>query len=259
MADNLTLGRGELRFAKFKPGTTTPGGERYIGNTPEFNLTIENENLDHFNSDHGVNEKDDSIVLSTNRTGSLTTDNIHPENLALFFLGSTKKVTVAAAVAEVDTFTDVEGGLYYQLGTSSANPSGVRKVTNVTVAVSGGGGGGAAPAAGDDYTIDLELAQIYIVPGGALEGKSISVTYDVSASTRQQIISGATAVEGSLRFVSFNPKGEKIDYFMPQVSITANGDYALKGDDWQAIPFTIEIKKKGDLAAIYADGRPFTS
>lgn len=68
--------------------------------------------------------------------------------------------------------------------------------------------------------------------------------------------SGAAAIEGSLRFISFNPKGDKIDYFMPKVSITPNGDFAMKGDDWQILPFTIEVKKKGELAAIYADGRP---
>ena len=97
MADNLTLGRGELWFAPYLTGTTTPDGERYIGNSPEFSLTIENENLDHFNSDHGVNEKDDSIVLSTNRTGAFTSDNIGMENLALFFLGEAKTITTAAA------------------------------------------------------------------------------------------------------------------------------------------------------------------
>lgn len=252
MADNLTLGRGELWFAAYKPGTTIPGGERYIGNSPEFNLTIENENLDHFNSDHGVNEKDDSIVLSTNRTGSFTSDNIGMENLALFFLGEAKTVTTTGATGATSTFTAVEAGLSYQLGTTNAAPSGARKVSNVAITATGV----TTPAEGTDYTVDLDLGRLTILAGGALVGKDVTATFDVAASTHKQVTSGAAAIEGSLRFISFNPKGDKIDYFMPKVSITPNGDFAMKGDDWQILPFTIEVKKKGELAAIYADGRP---
>ncbi len=254
MSDNLTLGRGELWFAPYKTGTTTPRGERYIGNTPELNLTIENEMLDHFNSDHGVNEKDDSIVLSTNRTGSFTTDNIHPENIALFFLGSAQLVTTSAATAAVSTLEDVEGGLTYQLGTTNAAPAGARNVSNVVVKY----GPTYTNTATKDthYTEDLALGRVTVIAGSALAGEDMQVTFDIAASTHQQVISGATAVEGALRFISYNPKGERIDYFMPQASISANGDYALKGDEWQSIPFNIEVKKKGSLAAIYADGRP---
>ena len=69
--NQYVLGRGEIDFSRFRTGGQDPEGFRYIGNTPEFNLTIESENLDHFNSDRGVNEKDASIVLTTNRSGSL--------------------------------------------------------------------------------------------------------------------------------------------------------------------------------------------
>jgi hypothetical protein len=31
---NQTLGRGKVNFSLFKPGTQTPAGFRYIGNTP---------------------------------------------------------------------------------------------------------------------------------------------------------------------------------------------------------------------------------
>lgn len=252
MADNLTLGRGELWFAAYKEGTTEPGGERYIGNSPEFNLTIESEKLDHFNSDHGVKEKDGSIVLQTNRTGTFNTDNIDPKNLALFFMGKEQTLTVTAATGQTSAFTAVEAGLTYQLGTTSATPSGARKVSNVVITATGV----TTPTVGTDYTVDLELARLTILPGGALVGKDVTATYDVAATTRQQVLSGAKAVDGTLRYIAFNPEGKKIDYFMPRVSLTPNGDHALKGDDWQIIPFNIEVKKKGDLEAIYADGRP---
>lgn len=255
MADNLTLGRGELHFAKFKPGTTVPGGERYIGNSPEFGLTIETEDLEHYNSDHGVNEMDDSIPLSTTRTGTFTSDNIGMENLALFFMGETSTVSVAAAPDQTSTFAGVEAGLTYQMGTSDASPSGARKVFNVTITAPTT----PAPVEGTDYTVDLDLGRLTILPGGNLDGQDVTVTFDVGASTFKRVTSGAQAIEGALRFISFNPKGDRIDYYMPQVSIKPNGDFALKGDEWQVLPFTISVKKLGDLAAIYAEGRPMAS
>ena len=42
---NYTLGRGKVYFSRFKAGTQIPAGFFYIGNTPEFNLTIESEVL----------------------------------------------------------------------------------------------------------------------------------------------------------------------------------------------------------------------
>ena len=94
--NNYTLGRGKVNLARFKDGTQEPDGFRYIGNTPEFNLSIELEELDHFSSDEGIREKDDSVPLEVNRTGSMITDNVSPENVALFFFGSYDKVTQAA-------------------------------------------------------------------------------------------------------------------------------------------------------------------
>src|SRR5690606_24730438 len=94
---NYTLGRGKLYFARFLAGTQIPDGFAYFGNTPEFNLTIESEVLDHFSSDEGIREKDDSIPLQVNRTGSLITDNIAVRNIALFYFGDDSIVTQIAA------------------------------------------------------------------------------------------------------------------------------------------------------------------
>lgn len=253
-AMNYTLGRGELYFNKFKTGTQTGIGERYFGNTPEINTNIDSQSLDHFNSDRGVKEKDASVVLQTNRTGTFQTDHVSPENIALFYLGATQALTTAAATAQKDDFLDVEPGLFYQLGTSEANPTGARKVTNVVVKNK------TTPATvyvlGADYLVNPDLGRVEVLVGGAIaKGDDITVTYDESASTREVVISGSQSVEGSLRYVAQNPVGEQIDYFWPWVKIVPNGDFALKGDNWQTIPFRFEILRRTGYEAVYASKR----
>jgi hypothetical protein len=250
-AQNYVLGRGKLYFGQFAAGTQTPLGERDFGNTPDFKFSIKTSMLDHYSSQGGIKEKDDSITLEVDRSGAITVDNITPENLALFFLGSTDTLTTVAAVNGDETFVDAQQGMYYQLGVSAACPQGVREVSTVVVKV-----GVATKTIATDYTGDTALGRVYIVPGGGIANlDDVQVTYHVSATTRSRVISSNTPIEGALRFVAVNPKGVNRDYFMPWVKITPNGDYSLIGDTWQQITFDIEILTKTGLAAVYADGR----
>ena len=93
------------------------------------------------------------------------------------------------------------------------------------------------------------------VGGGIAEDSNIVVKYDEPAGTREVVISGSTAVEGSLRYIARNPVGKQIDYFWPWVKITPNGDFALKGDEWQQIPFTIEVLRRSGYEAVYSTTR----
>ena len=51
-----------------------------------------------------------------------------------------------------------------------------------------------------------------------------------------------------------NPKGADCTYFLPYVKLSPNGDYALKGDEWQQIPLSVEVLKPTNAEAIYRDG-----
>ena len=264
---NYTLGRGEIYFARFTNETTKlAGGERYIGNTPEFSLTISQEVLDHFSSDRGIREKDESIALQVNRTGTLTTDNINPENVALFFFGA-KSDVVEAGGQVTEELAAVQQELYYQLGVSEARPAGARGITDpsssnsagtFTVAESDSNSLGGTPfVEGTDYEMDYDLGRLYIKAGGGIANNTnLIVTYNVRAATFERTISGSQPVEGAMRFIAYNPTGDDIDYYFPWVKISPNGDYALKSDEWQTIPFNIEVLKRTDREAIYADGRP---
>jgi hypothetical protein len=250
---NQTLGRGKLHFSLFKAGTQEPAGFRYLGNSPSFSLNIENETLDHFNSDEGIREKDKSIVLQTNATGSLVLDDIQPENLALFFFGSASAVTQTSATSQSETITGVKKGHGYQIGRTTQNPTGVRSLSNVVIAV-----GSSTKTLGTDYTLDAELGILTIGTGGTIaEDATVTVTYDRAARTRKQVISGTTQVEGALRYIATNPEGDKLDYYMGSVRLSPNGDFELKGDEWQQLPLSVEILKPTSGERILIDGRPY--
>lgn len=251
-----TLGRGRIYFDAFLAGTRTKTGERYFGNTPSFSLTMESETLDHFDSDGGVRVKDDSVLLELNRTGTFTTDNIDPENVALFLLGTSSVLAQTSGTVTDEAINDVKKDRYYQVGVSPTTPSGVRGISAVTVDV-----GASLKTLGTDYTVDLELGLVYIVPTGTiLDGDDILVTYTRAANSRTRIVTAASStVDGALRFVATNPKGTLLDYYMPYVRLSPNGEYALKGDEWQQISFNLDIQKLNDTTeSIYVDGRPYT-
>lgn len=259
---NYTLGRGELYFGAFAPNTRTSTGQIYIGNTTEISLTTETENLDHYDSDHGIRVKDDSVLLEKNTTGSFTTDHISPDNLARLFLGTAGLVTQASAASQVGNIAEVKKGRRYQLGVAAGRPWGVKGISNVTVSATPAGGASTPLVAGTDYNVDAETGAILFLTSGLVltndPDDAVVVTYDVDATSFNQIISGTAGnLEGELFYKSFNPKGDKIDYLFPFVQLRPSGDFSLKGDEWQQITFEFEaLKKSDDVETVYANGRP---
>lgn len=253
---NYVLGRGKVYFDRFAAGTKNKTGERFFGNVPEITYNTESEVLDHFASTSGIRQKDDQAILEITRTLSFVADDITIENMALFFLADSSSQVQASAVGEVSTYATVVEGYYYQLGVETGNPTGVRNVSNVVVEPAAGG---TPYVLTTDYTVDAALGRIYIVPGGGIiEANGIEVTYDVAAATRDQVITaGNTLIEGCLRYISDNPKGEQRDLFLPYVQLRPNGDFSLIGDEWMQLPFTGEVLVLDDnTAAAYIDGRP---
>lgn len=258
---NYVLGRGRVFFDRFAPNFVLSAalqgeGERYLGNTPEFNTTGTSEDLEHFDADSGVKVKDDSVQLSMDRSGSFTCDNINSENVALQFLGDASTVTQTSAVAAVSLVT-AKKGRFYQVGASESLPAGVRNISNVVVK-KGSPGFATTVAASGNYEVDEDLGRIYVLPNAAdiPDDTILQITYDRAASTREQVVSSSNSIYGALRFVSDNPKGANRDYYFPYVKMAPDGDYALKGEEWQSMGFTFEIlKKASNVESVYIDTR----
>lgn len=261
---SYVLGRGKLFFQPFTANTkVAAGGEQYFGNTPEFSLNVESESLDHFSSEEGVRVKDDSVTLQTNRAGSFITDEINMANLKTFF--NADQVTVTqTAVAVTDQVLAAVGaakkGHFYQIGAVAGAPSGVRGVGTVTVKKGATLGGATALTVDVDYTLDATLGRIEILAGAPINETTdgLWVTYTPAAQTRTQlqVNSGAT-ISGALRFIAANAAGENTDYLFPYVTLSPNGDFSLKGDEWMQLPFNVEVLKlDANTATMYIDGRP---
>lgn len=256
------LGRGELHFQRFAPNTTTGFGEHYLGNTPGFGLTGEEEVLEHFSSDAGLRVKDRSVTLSNELTGTLTVDNISAETLALFmaatpgdgtganpnFMGIRRITQAAVGSDQTETLTDVRLNQWYQLGltdpdiqaTLRAFGIGLRNATNVSLAV------GVTPIANDlaNYELDAANGRLWIPSGGAIAANDdVVVTWRSSGATVTVVTDGEQSVYGALRFISKNAVGPQRNYFMPYVKLTPAGEIALKGDDWQQAQMNIEVLK----------------
>ena len=250
------LGRGKVYFSRFTDTTNlVPSGYRYIGNTPEFSMTIEAETLDHYSSDGGIRQKDDSVAVDVTRTGQMVCDNIVTENIALFFFGEASTVTQAAVSTDQnETIQDVIQGSAYIVGRTASNPVGIRGLKSAGLVVKVGA---TTKTLGTDYTVDTATGMITIVSGGGITtGDDIIVTYQVNSSTQAAVVSGSTMIEGSLLFIADNPKGDNLDYVLPWVKVSPNGDFSLKGEDWQQIPFKLEILKPPSSEAILMRGRP---
>jgi hypothetical protein len=240
MANNYVIGRGRLYFDRFDAaGEST--GFRYLGNTPSISVTKDSQTLDHYDSDSGLKVKDKSVTLQEDVRLSFETDNISPENLALWFAGSTGAgATTAAATDATHAVDDVVVGVSYYVGRE--NISGV--------AVAPAGGGTAVDAS--KYVVDAAGGMITFT-GDDLAGDDLVVTYDAEAVTSTgTIIDSGSTVFGALRYVSDNPVGANQVMNYPYVKLTPNGDYQLKGDEWQKLSFNVEILRDSTLGVRFA-------
>jgi len=264
---NYVIGKGKLSFAMFAPGSkVSTMGERYLGNSPELTQTREQETLDHIDADEGMNVKDESITISNSMGGSFTLDSIEPENIAMWFGGPVDRSAILAGTAIVDADFSAVRGRYHQIGATADNPMGARKIDNVKVAIVAPGATPQDPPVVTELAeldgnveIDLDRGRLYIEPDAPdIDNNDVlRVTYDQEATTRTIIIAKGDQIRGRLRFDSTNPVGSRNDYLWPYVTITANGDYALKGDEWQTMSFNYEVLKLDNVTErVYIEAHP---
>ena len=257
-ATELVLSRGRLFLAPCPPvadgGIFAANEFMFIGNVPDFSVNVETETLDHYQSTGGIREQDQSTEIKVDRSASITTDNVDKDNLARFFLGETTTVTQVAAAITDEPHSVGRLGSFLQLGKSAANIAGNRGVTNVVVADDTGA---VTFVEGTDYVVQPQAGLVEILEtGDVAPGASLLISYDVQPQVRERVISGNDPVEGALQYIEDNPTGENKIYLFPYVKVRPNGDFNFITDDWQTIPFDIEVLTLEGQPAILVDGQP---
>lgn len=269
---NYTLGRGAVMLAR-KTGAGIPNGARFVGNCPALGITVEAETLDHFSSVKGINELDASVQVQTTRSGTFTLDDIQPENLALFMQGSAAALIQAVTAPDVALLrydiADVQLGEWYQIGQTDSNPVGATDLENVTVGDDAYVAaqiaprpveamvGNLYPAAGN-YDVNADLGLIRFKGNTIVAGSAIRIYYTLKVipagnDIRTRVITGGESAAGLMRFMQQGPRGTQRMYTFPAVTITANGEFALLGDEWQSVPFGLRIEKPVSAEAVYID------
>lgn len=255
--NNFVLGAGKLYFDLFdSSGNKT--GERYLGDTPAFSLTGGGNTIDLYDSDNPIASLVERVMTEATYSGKIQCNDISLENQALFISGAEDDVTQTATAVTGETISSVQQGRWYQLGVSSTNPTGVRKVSSITV----GDGDSTTYIKDTDYYEDTDLARIFIIDGGGIsDDTDLSVGYTPTAGTRKRIKSSENAViSGALRFIANNTKGTNRDAYMPKVNIRPDGDFAFKSrSDFASINLAVDVLKSDAAEAIYIDEQTVTS
>lgn len=250
----LVLGRGEVYFDRFLPGARTGEGERYLGNTPSFQITREIRRLERATTYLGNVHALPGAVLSEDVSIRIATDHMAPENVDLWWSGEGEMITAGDEFVPFSEAIQVHLDRYYQLGANIV-PGGFRYVDSLTASV------GATPLLnGVDYTLDRDRARIRILAGAGrvADGDTVSVTYLKRPSANRVTVSQPTDMLGALRYIATDPYGPKVDYWFPRVRITPRGAVDLKVDEFRQLNFdanAIRLGPRHALVYTIQDGR----
>lgn len=234
----LTLGRGEVFFR-----AEGENGERYIGNTPSFQITREVERIDVYSSFGGFKHKGRSKVISESIEIRMMTDHMSAENIELWYGKAAAQTTAGDEFIPYVEFIQMERGRFYQLGLSVV-PTGLRHVDRVVLKI-----GSTTLRAGIEYLFDSENGRIEILP----DAPYVEVPSSVRASfTKRPSISSvielaAKEVYGSLRYIARDPYGPRVNYWIPLARVTPRGAVEMKEDGFRQIGFDITALKTNPL------------
>jgi hypothetical protein len=273
----------------FRPDKTNGDkGDAFLdlGNAPEFSVTLESENLDHFSSRAGIQVKDLSLITQVTLTGGFTLDEPDSENLALYFMSKQTDSRDQVAVTkptltdgneniESDLAADVNsgtvsvptGGLgkWYPLNIKSATPVRAHNISDLDVydglqtstpntLVEGGY---ASPQTAH-YELDAGSGMIFIhnpqpASNPIVAGTTVLYLY---GAVDAMLASADEDIRSNFGFTLTAQKGHFYFAGVPPQgqaidllgygSLTPTGDMAFVGDDWSQFQFEIEFLEHAD-------------
>jgi hypothetical protein len=257
--DDYNLGRGIIYFAVLDPTTDAPLYWRDMGNAPAFTISADSETLQHFSSREGLKTLDREVTLQRTLNLSFTLDEWNDENLAALFSATQTEPTNGSVAGfteyEMVAPGDALGGRWYDV----VNSSGVRcyDVDSAKLVIKTTAGSPVTLVEDTDYTMDNEMGRFFLISTAARiitmvtagEGLDVTLTAKAGASDIYKIASLAeTEINGAIKFISSNAAddGSRREFTIHKVSLKADGDVAMIGDDWGEMPFTAAAEQNAD-------------
>lgn len=273
--NNTVIGAGECFIDELTAAEATTG-ERYLGDTPSGVLRIETEETTVVAGDGATPQTLARVVSNIARSFEVNLQDLSPENLALFVLGTADKQTDAATlVRQADGGMKVKKGRWYQLGVNDSCPAGCGSVKKDDFAVYKNKTGtrpedkykpttfhtdGRVNEV-KDYTLDDKGGRLYIEPGGDINDDAmIYVAHTPVAQTLKTVVASARKqIKAAFRYVEDTAQGRGNNYYAPVTIIRPGGDMALKDRTTaQSLTLNIEVLQpaKGALAPLYINQQP---
>ncbi len=249
--DDYNLGRGIVYFAELNTDGT-PKEYRDLGNAPEFNISIETETLEHQSSRAGLKVTDKEVLISQKVSLSLTLDEINFQNVASLLSGETSSHTNPTAGGFGPTNIAPTGGIvqgrwYDIFETAYAHATtgrayDITEAGDVLVTESTPTPG----VLGTDYELDLVMGRVFVINGSLVltagEELRVTLTADAAPTTSVDEVKALTqsSVTGALKFIAENPAAndQQTEYQFHKVSLKAEGDFSLIGDEFSTMNFT---------------------
>jgi hypothetical protein len=228
----LLLGKGKVYFDRFD-ASGNPTGERFLGNTPRFEIETSDDTVEKFSSATADAPRMKEAHIRRGVNVNMDVDEFDVENVALALAGSAGELAVTADSVVDEVVSVVETGRFYPLAQREVSNVVVQDDTDTTTYV-----------AGTDYDVDAVTGRLYIIPGGGISaGDDLHVDYDYATISLPKVSGGsATNIEGRLRFIGDPTTGPKYEAEFWRVTIRPDGVMGLIGDDFASTPLTVRVE-----------------
>lgn len=185
MADVYFSGQGKVYV-----GTRNSDGSFnapvFVGNVPELTITLNNDTIEHKESQTGKRLPDLRLTREQQATVNMTLEDIQSQNLELMLQGTKTTVSTSSAVAEAGPASPGAGSLW--------------KVKNENISAVTVKKDGSAINLTTDYTFDAAFGLFTFV-----QAQTGAITFDYTWASRTQIpIFSAAITERYLRFQGLN-------------------------------------------------------
>ncbi len=246
---DYNLGRGIIYLSALDGTTGLPESYRDLGNAPSFALSIDVEELIHKSSRQGLSTTDKRLVISQTVNFSFVLEELSSENMALFFSGvaSTATNPAVAGISQYQVSDTIVLGRWYTIydPATGIRAMDITEVADVVVTEDQGGTPVVLTVV-TDYTVDLVMGLIFLVPGGgATPGQTLDITLTADAAPVANVsqTSGVTqsGVDFALKFIGENPADgdQNFEVEMHSVQVSADGDFSLISEsDLTQMPFS---------------------